>query len=146
MKTTLIALFILSFYLPAAGQELWTPPVRLTTGSSNDGSPVFETRSFEASNEEWLAFVRNFPEAGVSGISVLKMTDSTGSPMDSVIAIFEDSAGNDDQPAMASTQIRTAPADKMLLWHRDDGRDNIWYSRDSAGVWSMPRPLTDDSL
>lgn len=143
-KLGVVLCFTLVASAKVTAQTIWSDPERLTSGGADDRNPAFAMFQWPESNAEWLAFERSSAAHGVSGISVMKLFSTFGSWSDTVYSIIEDSVGTNDQPTLAGHE-GGSETDLMLLWHRSSAGDNIWYSYDSAGNWSPPTPLTQDS-
>ncbi len=147
MKSIACVIIILSCTAVVHSQFNWSPPVRITSGESEDGSVAFESKNspYFGIALDYFAFVRRYPTSGLSNISVMQLSGNGGTPTDTVFTIVEDSIDTNDEPAFASRPYEINPKNHMLVWRHRTQASNLWYSLGSGDGRNNPRSLTDDS-
>lgn len=136
----LLALLIFGCCFVSA-QTQWSNAIQITTGSGQDRdvacvntAPLYPLMT----NVEWLAFSRDF--GSTSAICVLTTVPSTRQWSDSTIIVFRDSARN-RYPAFARSADYPVQSELMLVWSRIGLTNELYFSRNAGGVWSVPQAI-----
>ena len=138
MKKTAVGFAVLLFVVQCRAQVQWSPPVQISHGHGDDTHPSF------ANSMYGFGDMLTFSRFDSQRYSICIVTNSFASNWDDTTIFIAHDSVRLDYPTL--TESGSFPSKRMLVWQRGDTLRNLWFSSDFGGGWSMPAPLTNDTL
>ena len=138
MKKTAVGFVVLLFVVQCRAQVQWSPPVQISHGHGDDTHPSF------ANSMYGFGDMLTFSRFDSQRYSICIVTNSFASNWDDTTIFIAHDSVRLDYPTL--TESGSFPSKRMLVWQRGDTLRNLWFSSDFGGGWSMPAPLTNDTL